>query len=488
MLPRLDPDVMMGFYFSPRGGSAQVARYLCLALGDGRWAPRLFTGSVGAPNETGHAGSFFQGIDCDWIDYSAAQAAWSRGKDPMELPVPMHASFEAKPNVPDRSFLDLDDHAYARQVASWTSLFRGHAAHAPRVVHLHHLTPMHQAVRNVWPKAPVITHLHGTELKMLASVQGSASGSSVASDRGARQARDDRHRWSTQWTRRMRRWAADSHRLITVSAQDRELASALLDVDGERITTIANGVDTDVFCVEASPAPADRMASWRSWLVDEPKGWLPGGEVGSIRYQLSDLDAFLGDDSDRARIVLFVGRFMAFKRLQLLVEAHHAMRVAGHRRSVLVIAGGYPGEWEGEHPYDTVRRLGAEDVFFVGWRDHHELAKILGCVDVFAAPSVDEPFGLVYLEAMAAGVAPIATATGGPLQFINVDPTQPTGWLVEPDSREDLVTALVEAVSDEQRSSRGKLAAHFVREHYSWARTADAFADVYEEVSVPRAR
>ena len=103
------------------------------------------------------------------------------------------------------------------------------------------------------------------------------------------------------------------------------------------------------------------------------------------------------------------------------------------RRSVLVIAGGFPGEWEGEHPYDTVRRVGAEDVFFVGWRDHNELAEILRCSDVFAAPSVDEPFGLVYLEAMAAGLPPIATNTGGPASFINVDPGQPTGWLVPPD-------------------------------------------------------
>ena len=88
---------------------------------------------------------------------------------------------------------------------------------------------------------------------------------------------------------------------------------------------------------------------------------------------------------------------------------------------MLVVAGGFPGEWEGEHPYDTVQRLGAEGVFFVGWRDHDELADMLNCSDVFAAPAVDEPFGLVYLEAMATGIPPIATNTGGPRSFVNVD-------------------------------------------------------------------
>ena len=49
-------------------------------------------------------------------------------------------------------------------------LMAEHTVAAPSVVHLHHLTPMHEAVRVLWPEVPVITHLHGTELKMLASV------------------------------------------------------------------------------------------------------------------------------------------------------------------------------------------------------------------------------------------------------------------------------------------------------------------------------
>ena len=51
------------------------------------------------------------------------------------------------------------------------------------------------------------------------------------------------------------------------------------------------------------------------------------------------------------------------------------MRSTTGCRSVLVVAGGFPGEWEGEHPYDTVRRLGATGVFFVGWQDHDDLAE-----------------------------------------------------------------------------------------------------------------
>ena len=181
--------------------------------------------------------------------------------------------------------------------------------------------------------------------------------------------------------------------------------------------------------------------------------------------------------------MIFAGRFMRFKRLQLLIEAHHLMRITTDTDSVLVVAGGFPGEWEGEHPYDTVQRLGAQGVFFTGWHDHDELAEMLTCSDVFAAPSVDEPFGLVYLEAMAAGLPPIATTTGGPMAFINVDHRRPTGWLVPPDDVDATARALTAAVADPAaRSQRGRRAARFVREHYSWQSSAQAFTDLYGEV------
>ncbi len=137
----------------------------------------------------------------------------------------------------------------------------------------------------------------------------------------------------------------------------------------------------------ARRSAAERAATWKRCLVDDPRGWSPGGGEGSIRYSDEDLSAFTDSAGVPVPVVLFAGRFMHFKRLQLLIEAHHRMRSTTACRSVLVIAGGFPGEWEGEHPYDTVQRLGADGVFFAGWRDHADLAEFLSCCDVFAAPS-----------------------------------------------------------------------------------------------------
>jgi glycosyltransferase involved in cell wall biosynthesis len=468
MLPHVTSDLTMGFYFFPRGGSAQVARYLCRALVGGHWKPTLFAGSVGGLDDSSNARRFFGGIDCEALDYSPAMADSRTGGDAMAADVPMHASYEDKPGVPDRIFLDLDDAAFRRQVDSWARFFAARKAGRPDVVHLHHLTPMHSAIRDLWPDVPVITHLHGTELKMMASVR---EGTVAATGR-----------FSESWIERMRAWAAASDRVVVAGALDEQLAGELLPVDPNRIATIAGGVDTEVF----SPrdlTPTRRLAMWKRWLVDEPRGWLPGGSAGSIRYQESDLSAFIDPDGKPVPVVLFAGRFLRFKRLQLLIEAHHLMRSTTTCRSVLVVTGGFPGEWEGEHPYDTVRRLGAEGVFFLGWRDHDELADILNCSDVFAAMSVDEPFGLVYLEAMATGIPPIATSTGGPLAFVNVDDDHPTGWLVPPDDVVATARALVEAVSDRaMRVERGRRSAQFVRENYSWASSASSFVRLYDEV------
>ena len=459
----------MGLYFWPRGGSAHVARSLCHALDARGWSPTLFTGSLGHDTELSNARSFFTGIRCETMDYTQAMREWQLGGDPMSSSVPMHASYEDKPEVPDRIFFDLDDAAFSRQVRSWSHLLLAHTIEPPSVVHLHHLTPMHEAVQRVWPGARVVTHLHGTELKMLSS---------------ARTENTTSGRWpyAMAWVERMRRWAAGSDRLVVVSPHDAQLAEELLPVCPEQLSTIPNAVDARLFGA-CHVAGSDRLALWRRMLVADPRGWRPGAPVGSVRYTEADLAAFTDTDGRPTPVVVYAGRFLGFKRLSLLIEAHHAMQTSTSTRAVLVVVGGFPGEWEGEHPYLTVQRLHARNVFFVGWRGEADLAEIFAASDVFAAPSVDEPFGLVYLEAMAAGLPPIATNTGGPPSFINIDPERPTGWLVPPDDLVALTRALSDAVSDQEaRTSRGCRAASFARNHYSWSSTARTFSALYTEI------
>jgi glycosyltransferase involved in cell wall biosynthesis len=147
----------------------------------------------------------------------------------------------------------------------------------------------------------------------------------------------------------------------------------------------------------------------------------------------------------------------------------------------LVIWGGFPGEWEAEHPHTVVTRERIDGVFFDGWRDHDQLPLGLSCADCFVAPSTDEPFGLVYLEAMACELPVIGTLSGGPLSFINITPHEPDGWLVPPDDETALADAMVTAINDQaQRTQRGINAHRHAHAHYSWRQVADRVTQLYQ--------
>jgi glycosyltransferase involved in cell wall biosynthesis len=183
---------------------------------------------------------------------------------------------------------------------------------------------------------------------------------------------------------------------------------------------------------------------------------------------------------------MFVGRFTEQKRLPLLLRAYARARREHGVRAPLIIWGGFPGEWEGEHPVSVVREEGIQGVFFTGWHGHEELAAGLGCADVFVGPSVGEAFGQVFIEAMACGLPVIPSASGGPLSFVNDIPGAPNGWLVVPDDEATLVLALVESTTGPgaapARAIRGATALAEVRARFSWSAAADQVVQIYENV------
>ena len=98
------------------------------------------------------------------------------------------------------------------------------------------------------------------------------------------------------------------------------------------------------------------------------------------------------------------------------------------------------------------------------------------------APSHNEPFGQVFLEAMAAGLPVIATNTGGPLSFVNTEPGAPNGWIIEADDEDALADSIVEAVNDtETRRARSDNAYSQIRAGYAWSFLTERFVAVYEE-------
>jgi len=437
----------MGLQFFPRGGSAHVAQNLASALPDCGWDVRVLSGSVRIPGRPGDAEAFYRGLDVRTVDMTAALSA----PDPMWADPPLHPSYEDRPGAADRCFASLDDATVEHHAACWERALLAAGAPTMDVLHLHHLTPINEAAARVAPDVPVVGHLHGTELLMLEAI-----------------GRDH------PWAERMRRWAARCERFIVLSDSQVERAEGLLDIDPERCVRVSNGFDPAVF--RKSPR-VDHVSFWRRHLVDAPQGWAPDGEPGSVGYAESDLAAFAGDDP----VLLYVGRFTSVKRIGLLIEAYARARRSFARPAPLVLLGGFPGEWEGEHPLETVRRTGAEQVFLAGWHGHDELPGFFAASDVVVLPSVREQFGQVLVEGMACGLPAIAVAAHGPAEIVD---DGRTGWLVEPDDVDGMARALVEAVNRPgERLRRGREAREDVAGRFAWPALAEQVAAVLEEVA-----
>ena len=498
----------MGLLFYPRGGSAQVVRYLARALPAVCWDVSVACGSVGSPGEGSHAATFFAGLPVSVADFTPALVAFRQGEDAMAAPMPFQPSYEERPGAPDRLFAALSPELAEHQARAWADVLVSAGFDSASLFHLHHLTPLHDAVARRWPDRSLVTHLHGTELKMLDGIARlSALAATLGSDlagmaareeagrlpAGDRLASEEREllahtRWTLwrfgdHWAARLRAAAGRSDGLICISAHDRDEALRLLGVPPDAVEVIPNGVDTEWFD-RRELSFEERLVLLRRWLVDDPQGWDDSGGPGTVRYPPAALEAFVDRrGGGPLPVLLFVGRFLAFKRVPLLLRAYARARPRFSAPAPLLVWGGSPGEWEGEHPHTVAEREGSEGVFFSGWRGHDELPLGLACADLLIGPSVDETFGQVFLEAMSCGVPVIATRSGGPPSFVNTVAGRPNGWLVPPDDVDALADALVEAVNNEAgRRERAENAYQQIRACYAWPTLARRFAAVYDEL------
>lgn len=133
--------------------------------------------------------------------------------------------------------------------------------------------------------------------------------------------------------------------------------------------------------------------------------------------------------------VLFAGRHYRRKRLELLVGAAALLRRRIPKLEVRIVGSG---------PCTAAlqrlsRRLKLEDtVVWLGDVSRSALAAEYNRADIFCLPSVQEGFGIVLLEAMAAG-KPIVAARAGAIPEV-----APHGTLVEPESAEAIAAAIQE--------------------------------------------
>ncbi|WP_228941111.1 glycogen synthase [Nocardioides sp. Leaf374] len=252
--------------------------------------------------------------------------------------------------------------------------------------------------------------------------------------------------------------------VIAVSAAMREdVLRSYPAVDPDRVHTVHNGIDTDL--------------------------WAPVHAPDRVRAQ--------GVDPDRPSVV-FVGRITRQKGLPLFLRA-----VAQLPPEVqIVLCAGAPDTPEIQAEVETlVAGLAAERDGVVWIREmlpRADVVALLSAATAFACPSIYEPLGIVNLEAMACETAVVATATGG-IPEVVVDgagagatgrlvpieqATDGTGTPLDPDRYvADFAAALVEVVSDPDRAAAlGRAGRQRAIESFSWGAIAARTVEVYRSV------
>lgn len=223
------------------------------------------------------------------------------------------------------------------------------------VIHAHDWLVAHCAKVLKWSyKIPIVATVHATEMGRNGGIRTELQ----------------RYISSTEWLLSYEAW-----KVIVCSNYMKNQVQELFHTPEDKVWTISNGVEADEFDIEFD------KKEFKENYVNEDEN-----------------------------IVFFVGRHVFEKGVHLLIEAAHKI-LEGAPNTKFVIAGQGPMTAELK---DKVYQQNLNDKFiFVGYIDALTKNKLYKVAEVAVFPSIYEPFGIVALEAMAAGCPVVVSDTGG---------------------------------------------------------------------------
>lgn len=176
-------------------------------------------------------------------------------------------------------------------------------------------------------------------------------------------------------------------------------------------------------------------------------------------------------------LVFFLGRLVHEKGVHVLLDAVPLI-VERHPDTRFVIAGEGPCRADLEA---RARRLGVADrVVFYGYANDEDRDRLLRAAQAAVFPSLYEPFGIVALEAMAAGTPVVVTATGGFQEFVRHGHN---GLLALPGSADSLAHQVVTLLLSPGLADKLRRAGRrYVEENCAWEQIAARTEVIYQEV------
>ena len=205
--------------------------------------------------------------------------------------------------------------------------------------------------------------------------------------------------------------------------------------------------------------------------------WTRGVDRDQFNPERRDLDWRRSHGiGDHEMAVVFLGRIVMEKGLDVFAEAIAALEERKVPHKVLVIGEGPARAWFAERLPDAI---------FTGQLTGADLARAVASGDVLLNPSVTEAFGNVTLEAMACGLPVVAAVATGTTNLVR---DGETGTLVEPLDADAYADALEAYARDPGlRRSHGEAGLAFAQT-MDWDRINGAVMKVYRRVIERRAK
>lgn len=236
-----------------------------------------------------------------------------------------------------------------------------------------------------------------------------------------------------------------ARRVITCSSHMRSEVTTLFDLPAEKIDVIPNGID---------------LGRWR----------VAGAAARALRGRYAE--------SQDAPLLVFAGRLEWEKGVHTLIAALPRLR-RRHPGLRLVIAGRGSKEDELRALAGSLRLRQA--VTFLGWRSAEELAALAAAANCAIVPSIYEPFGIVALEAAAAGTPLVVADTGGLREIVEHGVT---GLRFSPGDVPGLAGAVDSVLRDEVLAHRlVRDAREVLARDYTWGSIAERTVAVYRRAT-----
>lgn len=296
------------------------------------------------------------------------------------------------------------------------------------------------------------------------------------------------HYWLSGWAAHLlkRYWSTPFSLMFHTTAHMKNIVSP----EGEQETKLRSEIESRLVgladsIIAANPDEAADLI-WRQRGDSAKICTIPPG-VDTTLFRPLDQTACrieLGIPADE-QMVLFVGRIDPIKGLDTLLGATAYLHDAGSPARTHIIGGDLDAKGEPVGPLATLleraHELGIADRLVLwGSQPQDRLPIFYAAADVVSAPSRYESFGLVAVEAMAAGRPVVASHTGG-LIFTIEDGR--TGYLAPIGDADEHGARLLELLSDERKRQAFGRAAHLSALRFSWTSVATSILHVYERLA-----